>query len=134
VVSLPWFVYQHYGDKRILEENYGLIRGWLGFLDSHTDSNMLRRFGGQWDFLGDWLWPNATAEGMNNDKPETLFFNNCYRVFNLRTAHKIARVLGRAADAGEWERKANEASAAIHRRFFNAGLNSYSNGSAANLA
>lgn len=134
VVSLPWFMYQHYGDKRVLEENFELIDRWLGFLGSHTKDDLLQRFGGQWDFLGDWLWPNATAEGMNNDKPETLCLNNSYYVFNLRTAAKIAEVLGRKAEADQWGRQADVSAKAVHARFFNETDDSYANGSMANLA
>lgn len=134
VVTLPWFMYQHYGDKRILTENFNLIRDWLTFLQSHTHENILQRYGGQWDFLGDWLWPKATAEGMNNDKPETLCFNNAYYVFNLRTAAKIAMVLGRTAEAEAWDKQAAATALAVHNRFFNPDDNSYADGSMANLA
>ena len=133
-VTLPWYVYQHQGDKRILEENFSLIVNWLKFLDSHTENNLLKRFGGSWDFLGDWLWPNANAEGMNNDKPETVCYNNCYRVFNLRTAAKIARVLGKEAEAVKWEEQANLSSSAIHAMFFDSADSSYADKSMGNLA
>lgn len=134
VVSLPWFVYQHEGDRRILERNFELIKGWLAFLDLHTKDNLLQRFGGDWDFLGDWLWPNATAEGMNNDKEETLCLNNSYRVFNLRTAAKIARVIGRNEEAERWEKQAELYSTAIHTRFYRPADQSYADGSMSNLA
>lgn len=134
VVTLPWFMYQQYGDTRALTDNYALIKGWLSFLDSHVENDLMKRFGGQWDFLGDWLWPNATAEGMNNDKDETLCLNNTYRVFNLRTAAKIARVIGDVAQAELWEEKADRSSEAINKRFYNKQLNIYSDGSMANLA
>ncbi len=134
VVTLPWFMYQHYGDRQVLVENFELIQGWLSFLASNTEGDLLQRFGGQWDFLGDWLWPNATAEGMNNDKPETLCLNNAYYVFNLRTAAKIARVLGHTAAASAWERQATASAEATHRRFYNAEDSSYADGSMANLA
>ncbi|WP_262245928.1 glycoside hydrolase family 78 protein [Parapedobacter soli] len=134
VVTLPWFMYQHYGDRLVLEDNFELIQGWLAFLKSHTKDDLLQRFGGQWDFLGDWLWPNATAEGMNNDKPETLCLNNAYYVFNLRTAAKIARVTGRGAEASAWEAQAEASAKAVHARFFNAADHSYADGSMANLA
>ncbi|SMC40788.1 family 78 glycoside hydrolase catalytic domain [Pedobacter africanus] len=134
VVSLPWFVYQHEGDKRILEKNFELIRGWLSFLDSHTKDDILQRFGGDWDFLGDWLWPGATAQGMNNNKEETLCLNNSYRVFNLRTAAKIARVIGKDVEAEHWEQQAERCRAAIHARFYRAADHSYADSSMANLA
>ncbi|SDJ03924.1 alpha-L-rhamnosidase [Pedobacter sp. ok626] len=134
VVSLPWFVYQHEGDQRILERNFELIKGWLAFLDLHTKDDILQRFGGSWDFLGDWLWPGATAAGMNNDKEETLCLNNSYRVFNLRTAAKIARVIGKNEEAGRWEKQAERCKAAIHSRFYRATDQSYADGSMSNLA
>ncbi|HTN69199.1 MAG TPA: family 78 glycoside hydrolase catalytic domain [Dysgonamonadaceae bacterium] len=134
VVTLPWFLYQHEGDIRVLETNFEMIKGWLAFLQTHTENNMLKRYGGSWDFLGDWLWPNATAEGMNNDKPETLFFNNCYWVYNLRTAAKIARIIGYTEEANEWEQQAEVASKAIHKKFYNEDDHSYADKSMANLA
>ncbi len=134
VVDLPWYVYQHYGDTRILERNFPMMRKWIAFLESHTKDNLLQRYGGQWDFLGDWLWPHATAEGMNNDKPENLCFNNSFYVYNLRTAARIAEVLGHRSVAAKWTQQANETAAAINRKFFNATDNSYADSSQSNLA
>lgn len=134
VVSLPYFLYQHYRDQRVLAENYELIKNWLGFLDTHVEDDLLQRFGGQWDFLGDWLWPNATQEGMNNDKPETLAFNNAYRVYNLRTAAKIAEVLGDISQADKWQHQAEASAEAFHKRFFHSESATYADGSMANLA
>jgi len=134
VVVLPWLMYQQEGDERILKKNFELITKWLDFLDSHTKDNLLQRFGGAWDFLGDWLWPNATAEGMNNNKPENICFNNAYRVYNLRTAAKIARVLKRNEEAKRWENQANASAKAIHAKYFNAADNSYADQSMGNLA
>lgn len=133
-VSLPWFLYQQEGDRRVLEKNFEMIKNWLAFLDTQTENHLLKRFGGPWDFLGDWLWPGATAEGMNNNKPQTVCLNNSYRVFNLRTAAKIARVLGKNADAQHWEQQAADAAKAINAKFYNAADHSYSDSSMANLA
>jgi len=89
-VALPWLLYQQSGDKRILENNYSLMDEWLQFLQTKTTDGIMRRFGGNWDFLADWLWPNATAEGMNNNKPEAECFNSCFLVYNFRLMEKIA--------------------------------------------
>jgi alpha-L-rhamnosidase len=133
-VTLPWLMYQQEGDRRILEKNFKLIKNWLAFLDTHTRNDLLERFGGTWDFLGDWLWPHAGVEGMNNDKPQNICFNNCYRVFNLRTAARIARVLGKDAEAEQWERQAAASSLAIQAKYYNTGDHSYSDSSMGNLA
>ncbi|MFP5080192.1 family 78 glycoside hydrolase catalytic domain [Pedobacter sp. JCM 36344] len=134
VVSLPWFIYQQEGDVRMLNKNFELIQDWLAFLKTQSKDEMLVRFGGDWDFLGDWLWPGATAEGMNNNKPQTVFLNNCYMVYNFRTAAKIARVLGKNREALDWEKQASATSVAIHAKYYNGDDHSYSDRSMSNLA
>ncbi|MDD4009201.1 MAG: family 78 glycoside hydrolase catalytic domain [Fermentimonas sp.] len=118
VVTLPWFMYQYQGDIRALEENFEMIKGWLSFLDTHVENNMLKRYGGRWDFLGDWLWPGANAAGMNNYSDENLFFNNCYWVYNLKTAVQIAKIIGKEFEAELWSDKAQKASYAIHAKYY----------------
>ena len=103
--TLPWLMYRQYGDTRILEEGFPTIERWLTFLQSKSSGNMLVRWGGEWDFLGDWLWPGA--KGVNGDTPETLFFNNCYWIYNLQTAARIADVLGKRETAATWRQRAD---------------------------
>ncbi len=131
-VTLPWEIYERYGDTRILEENFPTIERWLAFLETKAKDNILRRWGGEWDFLGDWLWPGA--KGVNGDTRETLFFNNCYWIFNLQTAARIADVLGKKDVAERCRSRAEEARKAVHREFFIPSVNSYVNGFQAYLA
>jgi len=131
-VTLPWEVYERYGDTRILKQNFPTIRRWLAFLETKSQDDMLVRWGGKWDFLGDWLWPGA--EGVNGDTVETLFFNNCYWIFNLQTAAKIADVLGESEMAAQYRTRADEVRRAVHAKFFKPEENSYVNGFQAYLA
>jgi alpha-L-rhamnosidase len=131
-VTLPWELYQRYGDRRILEDMFPTIERWLAFLETKSQDDLLRRYGGEWDFLGDWLWPGA--EGVNGDTRETLCFNNCYWVYNLATAARIAEALGRKDAAAKWSARAQAVRAAIHREFFNAADASYVNGFQAYLS
>lgn len=134
VVSLPWFLYQYHGDKRILSENFELIKGWLSFLNSHVKNNMLQRYGGGWDFLGDWLWPGATAQGMNNNKDENLFFNNCYWIYNLNTAAKIATIIGKDEESHVWKKQAEQAASVVHKKYYHPEEHNYSDNSMRSLA
>jgi len=131
-VTLPWEMYERYGDTRILEENFPTIQRWLAFLETKAKDNILRRWGGEWDFLGDWLWPGA--KGVNGDTRETLFYNNCYWLFNLQTAAKIAETIGKEDVAKQYRTRAEEVRRAVHREFFIPGVNSYVNGFQAYLA
>ena len=131
-ITLPWEFYRRYGDIRMLEVNLQTITSWLNFLESKSSGNLLRRWGGQWDFLGDWLWPGA--EGVNGDTRETLFFNNCYWVYNLKTAAKTASILGKNDLALVWSDRANEVSQAIQKEFYQADKHNYVNGFQAYLS
>lgn len=134
VVTLPWFMYQHQGDADVLRENFEMIKGWISFLDTKVKDNMLTRYGGNWDFLGDWLWPHATEQGMNNNSDENLFFNNCYWIYNLKTAAKIARVIGKTNEAEEWEHQADISSKILHAKYYHADDHNYSDGTMRSLA
>lgn len=131
-VQLPWEVYQRYGDRRILEENFTTIQKWLRFLETKAKGDLLQRWGGKWDFLGDWLWPDATD--VNGQTRETLFFNNCSWIYNLQTAAEIARVLGENQLAHYWTERAANIRRAVHSEFFNSADHSYVDGSQAYLA
>jgi alpha-L-rhamnosidase len=108
------------------------VQAWLEFVETKSKNDLLRRYGGEWDFLGDWLWPGA--KGVNGDTRESLFFNNCYWVYNLQTAAKIAAALGRKELASFWLARADKVRLAIQREFFNPSDNSYVDGSQAYLA
>jgi alpha-L-rhamnosidase len=124
-ITLPWEFYQQYGDKKMLQTNFPTIERWLAFLETKSKNNMLVRWGGEWDFLGDWLWPGA--KGVNGDTRETLFFNNCYWIYNLQTAAKIAEALGKTDQAQTFRSRAEQVRKAVHKEFFDPNNNGYVN-------
>ncbi len=131
-ITLPWEMYRRYGDTRILDENFSMMQRWLAFLETKSDKDMLVRWGGEWDFLGDWLWPGA--QGVNGDTRETLFYNNCYWIYNLQTAACVAETLGQRTVAETYRKRAQAVSNAVHAAFFNPADHSYVNGFPACLA
>ncbi|MGI6400797.1 MAG: family 78 glycoside hydrolase catalytic domain [Thermoguttaceae bacterium] len=133
VVTLPYTYYLQYGDTRILEENFEMIEKWLGFLESNVKDGLLQRYGDDWSFLGDWLWPGA-PDGPNSDTPQALCLNNMYLVFNLETAAKIARIIGREDQAVEWEKLADRTRTAVNEEYYKADEGSYHDDAQAVLA
>jgi alpha-L-rhamnosidase len=131
VVTLPWQMYVQYGDRAVLEANYPMIQKWLGYLASETTDGLLldhksHAMGMQaWNFLGDWLTPKGSLRG---SLPPVQLINTTHYLYQLQLASRIAAVLGKRADASEYDTRAAAVSTAIHRRFFNAGDNSYTNG------
>lgn len=141
-ITLPWEIYRQYGDTRILVESFPMIKRWLDFVETHSQDDMLVRWGGKWSFLGDWLWPSAWPErkAMENqgkalgDTRETLFFNNCHWIYSLETTASIADVLGETDMANHYRERASQVRRAVHKTFFNSIDNSYVNGYPAYLA
>lgn len=131
-VHLPWQLYRFYGDRRVLERSLPFITRWHDFIDTKVSAGLLRRWGGKWDFLGDWLAPGS--RGVNSDQDSTLLFNNCYRVWSLATAAQIARVLGEDKQAARWEHAAQRSREAIHSAFYNPDTGAYGDGSQVSLA
>jgi alpha-L-rhamnosidase len=125
-------MYEYYGDTRILEVNFPTMQKWLSFLETKASNNMLVRYGGEWDFLGDWLWPGA--QGVNGDTRETLFFNNCYWIYNLQIASRIAQLIGKDDDARIYQDRAEVIKKSVHKEFFNPEGNSYVDGLQAYLS
>ena len=50
--------------------------------------------------------------------PETLFFNNCYWIYNLQTAGADRRRLGQHDAAGQYRQRAQSVRRAVHAKFF----------------
>jgi alpha-L-rhamnosidase len=128
-ITLPWQTYLHYGDRRVLVENYPMMRRWIAFLQSKSKNHLLEKWGGIWDFLGDWVPPGKGQNpGERVDERSTLFFNNCYYRDNVATIAKIAELLGKTDEAAAYRQEADEIARAAQREFFNPQDDSYVNG------
>jgi alpha-L-rhamnosidase len=126
-VHLPWEMYVHYGDVGLLRSAFPTMQRWLAFLETKSKGNLLVKWGGEWDFLGDWLWPDA-PDGVNGTFPETKFMNTCYWVYALDTSAKIADVLGDKPSAAAYRKRADEVRSATHAKFFRPETHDYANG------
>jgi alpha-L-rhamnosidase len=131
VVTLPWQMYLQYGDRRVLETSFPMIKQWLAYLASETTDDLLldhksHAMGMQeWNFLGDWLTPRGSLRGT---VPPVQAINSVHYLYQLQTAARIAKVLGAAADAKAFDARAAAAAKAIHARFYNAADHTYTNG------
>jgi alpha-L-rhamnosidase len=134
VVVAPWQMYLQFGDRRVLETNYPMIRKWLGYLKSETAGNIVVDHKShamslqEWNFLGDWLTPKGSYRGTDKDPGPTQLINTLHYLYSVRIAAKIAAVLGRNDDATAYAALADAVSRAIHDRFWDPSARRYSNG------
>ena len=93
-ITVPWELYQQYGDKGMLQEHYPSMKRYIQFvLDNYIDKNTnLIVQKGEWTDLGDWLSPSY-------EKDDKSLIWECYFIFDLDIMTQLAQVLGKADDA-----------------------------------
>ncbi len=141
VVTMPWQVYLTYGDKRVLERNYPMVRKWLDFAESKTVDHILEPYlsygmkMAQWNYLGDWVTPERRGGIDPARHPVSAkFINNLHYLYTLQLAARMAGVLGKAEDASLYERRAAALSRTLHEKFWNPSTGLYATGEQPYLA
>lgn len=129
VATLPWELYRHYGDTRVLRENNPMMRAYLRWIDAHTRNHVLQITNRRWMYdLGDWL-PAYHDPGGKQGSPAAMrcdqFFNNCFVLLYLRRMADIAEVLGEKADAAAYRADAEARRLAIEKEFYNPATQTY---------
>jgi alpha-L-rhamnosidase len=129
IVAAPWNCYLNYGDIRMLERYYPVMRHWLDYVDAYTTDGLLHRWPDTdyraW-YLGDW----ATPTGVDQTHPASIdLVDNCVVSECYVMLSKIAQVLGYPLDAADYEQRKAALDAQINAVFFHADSTSYATGS-----
>ncbi len=95
---VPWTLYETYGDKRVLAEQYGCMKIWTEYVRSQCGKNGLWQTGFQY---GDWLGldseVNALADERKGATDDYFVANACY-LWTLDIMEKTAAILGHSED------------------------------------
>jgi alpha-L-rhamnosidase len=105
IVTIPYTLWQTYGDPAVIEENYDAMTRWIDFLTAATVDDVLPDIG--W---GDWT---TTGETTPRDLVNTAFY-----VHSLDQLAEMATALGRDTDADRRRRLASRVRAAFARTYF----------------
>ena len=109
IVYLPWKIYSHFGDKKILEESFDAMKKYTGYLNS-IDSNYVVKWG-----LGDWLEPGSVRPKMTPVPfTSTIGFYNTALITS-----KTATILGFKEDAIKYASLAEKIKTSFNQNFFN---------------
>lgn len=103
VAIVPWTVYQIYGDKRILEESYSSITGWVGYMENRAGNNYL------WtgdEHFGDWLAFASTSSSYPGATTEKDLIATAYYCYTTGLTSKIAAIIGKTADSEKYKKQA----------------------------
>jgi alpha-L-rhamnosidase len=111
---LCWYVYQYYGDRRILEEHYEGIKKYVEFLRSRAEGGLVK-----YSYYGDWVAVEKTPGSL---------VSSFYYYYDVRILAEIARVLGKDADAKTYGDLAETVKTAFHLEYFDPKTRNYANG------
>ncbi len=111
---LCWYMYQYYGDTRILEENYAGLKKYVEFLKSTAEGGVLK-----WSHYGDWVAV---------EKCPGAIVSSFYYYYDVKVLADAARVLGKTQDAALYDKLAAEIRAAFNREFFDPKTGDYADG------
>ena len=108
------FMYENYGDRRILAEHYSGIKAWADFLQRHAPDGVV-----DYSYFGDWVALEPT--------PKLLAATWAY-IKSLEVVVLAADVLGKADDAAHYRELITAAREGFNKHFRNAD-GSYATGS-----
>jgi len=101
-VIIPWTVYQSYGDKRILEEQYSSMKGWVDYLAKEAGGDHLWNNYKHWHW-GDWLAFDANNPDYNGSVTEKDLIATAYAYYSTILLSKTAAVIGKTEDVGKYQ-------------------------------
>ncbi|WP_123039600.1 alpha-L-rhamnosidase [Cohnella candidum] len=97
-VICPWTVYQYYGDRRLLAEQYGSMKAWVEYIRAQGTNEYLWNTGFH---FGDWLGLDAKEDSYVGATPRELIAT-AYYAYSTRLLRQTAEVLGHSEDAAKY--------------------------------
>jgi alpha-L-rhamnosidase len=97
-VIAPWTIYEVYGDKTLLAEQYGSMKAWVEYIRSKSGNNLIWKNG---SVFGDWLFyvpasgSTREADGHTNQN----YIATAFFAYSTKLTAQAAQVLGKTEDA-----------------------------------
>ncbi len=118
-LQLPWNLYLHFGDDRIIRENYEANARWVRYLMRNAKDGVVR-----FSSMGDWAAPVAgtdhgsTGGGALSVITPQLLMSTGFLYHDCTLMAKMARVLGKGEEQQAWLEKAAKVKQDFNRAFF----------------
>ena len=123
---LVWFLYQYFGDRRVLEDHYLPMRQWVDHLTSTAEGHLATQ-----GRLGDHMLPGdapGQEEFASSETPPPVVWTGYYHR-DAAILSQAACVLGESADAEKYALLAERIKEAFNDKWFDAATGTYSTAS-----
>jgi alpha-L-rhamnosidase len=112
---LTWYMYEYYGDRRILEQHYDGVKAWTDYLRTRSRDGIL-----DYSYYGDWVPIEKT--------PGSLVSTVMY-YWSADLVSRMAGILGKGGEVDAYRKLADGIKDAFNARFLNAATGLYGTGS-----
>jgi alpha-L-rhamnosidase len=112
-IIVPWTLYRYYGDKKILDEMYDVMKRWIGFVRSRSKNYVWSK--GM--HFGDWLEPGRKAYYYFLPWAPKGYVATPFFAYSCHLLSKIAQVLGKDNDAHYYHDLSGKVRAAYFKKY-----------------
>nr|WP_294901000.1 alpha-L-rhamnosidase [uncultured Pedobacter sp.] len=121
-VIMPWYLYEWYGDKGVLEKSYPMMENYMTYLNGMLKQGILTHG------LGDWYDIGPNPPGVSQLTPLGLTATAIY-YYDLSIITKIANMLNKPEDARKYQAQAQQLKEEFNKKYFNKQTKGYATGS-----
>jgi alpha-L-rhamnosidase len=121
-IIVPWYVYQWYGDKQILQTAYAMMKKYIAYLQTKAKDNIL------YQGLGDWYDLGPQPPGVSQLTPAGVTATAIY-YYDLTILSQVADLLGNQQDGQYYRSLAQTVKQGFNTKFFNQQTKQYATGS-----
>jgi len=126
-IIMPGWLYEQYGDRRMLETHFLSMKKWIDFMSAFVKDGIMPR-----DHYGDWCVPPESQHLIHSEDPSrktngSLLGTACF-YHDLRLMVRYATILDRPREAEEFSALAERLRSAFNDRFFCEETHLYDNG------
>ena len=127
LIFVHGMLYDQYGDQRVLGRGYAAMKKWIDYEKTFVKDGLISK-----DQYADWCVPPENPKLIHSQDPtrvtdKTLIATSYYYEL-LRQMARYARILDKAADAAEFDRRSAAVKDVFQRRFFKLESSMYDNG------
>lgn len=111
---VPWTVYQAFGDKRVLEEQYPSMKAWVEYMRKEAGAKYIWNSGFT---FGDWLAFASTDSDYPGATTDKDFIQTAYFARSTELLAKTADVLGKKEETAEYAELEEKIKGAFQKEF-----------------
>ena len=121
-IIVPWMYYEYYGDASLIRKSYPMMKKYIDFLTTRSDSGILSHG------LGDWYDYGKHAAGYAKNSPIAISATSHY-YFGIDYLVRSAELLGKKDDVSKYRKLGEFVKQAYNKKFFNPETKQYATGS-----